>query len=81
LIAKEDGRDEQRLAELNQKLGEVDLSSVHPDPLFGEFVRQMTALDREELADKPILSADEVKEQRQLAKDVLKEIRSKEVSE
>lgn len=77
LLAKEVGRDEERLADLNKKLSEVDLSSVHPDPLFAQFVRAMTALDKAELADQPRLSPEEIREERELAKEVLKEIRGK----
>ena len=67
-----------RLAELNARLKQVDLSGVHPDPLYALFVREMLAQERAELAEKPALSRSEVLEQRRTAEEIVRRIRGSE---
>ena len=67
-----------RLVELNRILGELDLASVHPDRLYVLFMREMIAQQRDELAQKPALTREEVLEQRRLTEEIVRNLRTEE---
>jgi predicted ATPase len=67
-----------RLAELDDMLGELDFTSVHPDRLYILFMREMIAQERDELARKPTLSREEALEQRRLTEEIVRNIRTEE---
>ena len=77
LIAKEDQRsadEEGELTRLRQELREVDLSAIHPDPLYARFVKRILEREAEHVFDKPILSPEETEELDKLTREVLDEL-------
>ena len=77
LIAKEDQRsadEEGELSRLRQELREVDLSAIHPDPLYARFVKRILEREVEHVFDKPVLSPEETEELDKLTREVLDEL-------
>lgn len=77
LIAKEDQRsadEEGELSHLRQELREVDLSAIHPDPLYARFVKRILEREAEHVFDKPVLSPKESQELEKLTQEVLDEL-------
>ncbi len=75
--AKRSAADRRRLAELQDVTDEVDLAATVRDPLYRVFIEAMQRVEHEEALDSPVLSADERRRRRQLAVEVLEELRSR----
>ncbi|MCO1595679.1 AAA family ATPase [Micromonospora sp. RHAY321] len=66
------------LAELEESLRQVDFSALHPDPLYARFLREVMSQEDAELAASPVLSREEVLDQKRLTEQVVREIRAEE---
>ncbi|MBP0609743.1 MULTISPECIES: AAA family ATPase [Burkholderia] len=71
-------KDEERLAELNKEIGELDFSNEVRDPLYKDFVRAMTDLENSDPEiGATVLTPDAVERRRELAKKILSQIKNK----
>jgi hypothetical protein len=66
--------DRARLAEIENEVRDIDLSAMHPDPLYARFLSAVFARERAQLDETASLSRDEIREQRALTEDVLAEL-------
>jgi predicted ATPase len=67
---------ERKLAELNQKLRDVDFTNVVRDPLYKEFVQEMSAGSTATIR-KPVLSKKELSNRRKLVRRVVTKLQAK----
>lgn len=74
LIKERSPEQANELERVNLALREVDLTSATPDPRYAEYLRAMAKIDQQEIDQKPVLSPDELKEQRNLTEAVLREL-------
>ncbi|NVI99782.1 AAA family ATPase [Myxococcus sp. AM009] len=66
----------ERLAELNEQLGDLDFTRTVPDPLYRPFVRAMSKLQEKGGLLQPVLTPDEVKKKEELADRIVEELAS-----
>jgi predicted ATPase len=64
----------EELARLSRELIDLDFTTTVRDPLYKEFVRAMTAAEREEGLDVPVLTREQQERQQELAADILREL-------
>ena len=70
-----------QLAQLNQQLDGLDFSSEIRDPLYGQFVRKMTEIEKEQELQVPVLTEAQREKRDEIAEEVLREILAKESKE
>lgn len=74
-LKKRSPKQEAKLAELNQNLRNIDLTNVVRDPLYKEFVQEMSA-ESTSVIRKPVLSNKERSDRRKLVRRVLTKLQS-----
>jgi predicted ATPase len=73
-----DAQKQARLLELNEQLRGVDFSiSTLPDPLYHDFVLEMTRMQQEDVKESPALTPQQREEQRALTRQILQKLREK----
>jgi predicted ATPase len=66
----------QRLTELNQQLEGLDLTTSVRDPLYQPFVEEMTAAEKREGLQVPVLTKEQQERRKELAREILQKLRS-----
>ena len=67
---------EEKLRELTTRLSDLDFTRASPDPLYAMFVEKMTEAQRKEGLLVPTLTPDQQQRQRELAAEVVSQIRN-----
>jgi predicted ATPase len=77
LVAKGETRmpsEDEDLEKLRRELTEIDLSAIHPDPLYARFLKRLFQRERDDLLAKPAFSPAELRELEELTNEVFEEL-------
>jgi hypothetical protein len=69
--------EKEELKKLNEQLAGLDFSTTMRDPLYEQFVKAQTKLEKEEGLQEPVLTKSQQEKQKELALEVLKKLQPK----